>query len=183
MYLLKISVLAITALLSTMAESNWKQINDTQLNVSFKLPDYEYNRVEADSAFMFTSHTIDTVVTAQVVVYPELLLSSSEFIQEYMTTTGETDTLNVIAQHFLTSTDGELVYLQKQVNSPTNKVMDIGVRYSVTQEDGSSTYVITYTRFCFQKRKSVVMSVTAHELNLNTLVETRNQIWNSLVIN
>lgn len=182
MLALKSSVVIIASAFSLMMEPGWQEVNQMTVKVKITLPQNGLQQVADSGFFLYSSKTTDDLVSAQAFVYGDYSLADNPELSAYMVQTGETDTLSVIAKYMVANSNGgQLVYLQKQLNTPTKKIMDVGIKHIVQLENGNTPF-ISYTRYYVDGRRMVIMSLSAQESYLNPLIDARNRTWNSLVL-
>lgn len=161
----------------------YQNIVETATNVQFKIPEKDVQRKEENGLVAYFSKTTDDLVASQAFVFGNYTLVGNTDLSTYMAQSGEADTLNAIAKFMLVNSEGaELIYMQKPFNTPTKKVMDIGIK-SVLQIEGGTTTFIHYTRYRLEGKRMVILSSSAQEAYLNALITVRNQTWGSLQLN
>jgi hypothetical protein len=182
MYLLNLSISIILSIMGLLTEPGWQEVNEPTIKIKITVPDNNLQIVSDSGLVFYSSRTTDSLITSQALIYGNYSLTENIELSDYMTQTGETDTLNVIAQYMVANSDGgQLIYFQKQLNTPTKKIMDIGIKHPI-HIDGGITYFISYTRYHLEGKRMAILTLSAQETFLNPLIDARNRTWNSLVL-
>jgi hypothetical protein len=176
---IKLLFLLSLSFVGILTEVGWDDIDETGIKIRFSFPSQNLNRIDEDSIIVYTSLTEDSLVSSQAFIFKNYSLAENEELSDYMFYSGQSDTLDAIAQYMISIAEGDLVYFEKPLNTSSIKTLDLGIR-SIEIVDNDTLSSITFTRFHLQENRAVVLNLFAQEAFLNELILARNKLWNSL---